>query len=192
MGTVAALHFQPGSLAECDDPGREGSRPVDSDQGLGANFPARRNSEQWMTGLDALNIDIRNLPNHSLDEQRLDPLNPVPVGAKSAIADGQGDSDKVNSEGAGPAAGDDVEEALDRRRLDRFEDCKVDRSDRIGMPSREGDEVLVRLLGLPEPFAKPGNDLFLEMNDLPHRPFHSRNRLISSGPREREGLSSSR
>jgi hypothetical protein len=170
VGTVVAVRFQNGPLTERDDSARKGLGSVDAYERLSADFAGRGDSEQRMTVCDTLDVNLRHAGHDPLDKSRLDTLDSVPVRAEAAIPDGQSDCDEVDAEDCGPAGGYDIQKAFDRRRFDRFEDGGVDRGHRVGMASRERNEVLVRFLGFSEAFAKASDRLLLELNHLPHQP----------------------
>ena len=84
-------------------------------------------------------------------DQRIDDLDATAVGAKTAVADDQRQSDRVDSENQRPFLRDDVKQALDAVGLDRGQYGVVDRGDRARMAARERDQILVGLLYRAEP-----------------------------------------
>ena len=187
---MAALDRDLCALAEGEQPARVRRGPVDPYQSFSADLLKTRGAEQDVAAGDAAHLDGLSAFEHALDEGRLDALDTAGVGPEAASADNERERRLVDSEDIRPAAGDDVEQLFDGRRLDCGEHCGVDRGDRVRMAAGEGDEVLIGLDRFAEPLPQARDCPLLESNDLRHRLGCSGGRLISSGQSHSNGLSS--
>lgn len=165
---MAAIRGQFSVLAKRQEPVRVGLRAVDPDQCLGPHTPPRSGAEQRVSAIDATNVDRRQAVDHSFDESRLHALDCVPVRQEPPASDHKADRDLIDPKDCRPAAGNDVEQRIHRRRFDCSEGGGIDGCDSVPMAASEGNEVFIRLFDRAEPFAQPGDSLSLERNDLGH------------------------